>query len=220
MAFRAAPPLVLAFAFAAAAFAADPVKFAVINMEKVFQEYYKTKIADANLKKQADVYKEYSDKLNESLEKLKDEFKMLRDAAQNIALSDVERESKRLAAQDKYRQMKEKEEESKQYSTEKQAQLRDQYDEQRTKLLGEIKDVVQRRAVAEGYSLVLDMSGKTLNNISAVIYFNPASDITDAVIKEINMPADEKDKSATKNKDAEKGGKEPAGENKKEEDKK
>ena len=72
-------------------------KSAVVDMEKLFQNYYKTKIADSDLKKQAEIFKDYSDKLNDSLLKLQDEFKELRDAAQNIALSEAERENKRIA---------------------------------------------------------------------------------------------------------------------------
>ena len=167
-------------------------KIAVVDMEMIFKEYYKTKVADANLKKQAEVFKEYAEKLNDSLVKLQDEFKKLRDDAQNIALSDVERESKRLAAQDKYRQAKEKEDEFKQYSTDKQSVLRNQYEDQRAKLLEEIKSVIQRKSVAEGYDIVLDSSGKTLNNIPSIIYFKSTMDLTDVVIKEINLPAKEK----------------------------
>ncbi|MEM4248144.1 MAG: OmpH family outer membrane protein [Candidatus Nanoarchaeia archaeon] len=182
-------------------------KIAVVDMEKIFQEYYKTKVATANLKKQAEVYKDYADKLSASLKKLQEEFTKLRDESQNIVLSEVERENKRLAAQDKYRQMKEKEEEYKQYSADKQNQLREQYEQQREKLLGEVRDVILRRSIAEGYDMVLDISGKTLNNISLVVYCKPALDLTDVVIKEINLPAKEKfddmdvskDKSKTKN---------------------
>lgn len=181
--------LLLVFSLAVSA---EEFKVAVIDMEKVFQEYYKTKIADANLKRQAEIYKQYSDKLNESLLKLQEEFKSLRDAAQNIALSDVERENRRLGAQDKYRQLKEKEEELKQYSTDKQTQLRDQYEEQRGVLLGEIKETIQRRCKAEGYMLVLDMSGKTLNNIPSIVYSSPVLDLTESVLKEINMAAENK----------------------------
>lgn len=180
-----------AFFISAGAFA-QGTKIAVVDMEKIFKDYYKTKVADANLKKQAEVFKDYAEKLNESLVKLQDEFKRLRDDAQNIALSDVERENKRLAAQDKYRQMKEKEDEFKQYSTDKQSVLRNQYEDQRTKLLEEIKSVIQRKSVAEGYDIVLDSSGKTLNNIPSIIYFKSAMDLTDVVTKEINLPAKEK----------------------------
>jgi len=166
-------------------FSAD-LKIAVIDMEKVFQEYYKTKIADANIKKQAEVFKAYTEKLNESRTKLQEEFKELRDASQNIALSDSERESKRLEAQRKYRQVQEKEAEMTQYHREKQDQLKDEYEKNRASILGEIKKEIARRSALEGYTLVLDKSGKTFNNIPVVMHNSPAIDITDSVLEELN----------------------------------
>ncbi len=171
--------------------AAD-LKIAVIDMDKIFQEYYKTKIVDANLKKQAELFKDYSDKLNESLTKLQEEFKTLRDASQNIAASEVERESKRLAAQDKYRQKNSKEAELRQDTREKQRQLRDEYEKNRNEILNEIKKTVGEMALLQGYTLVLDKSGLTLNNIPAVVYHSPAIDITDGILRDLNRGRDVK----------------------------
>jgi len=166
-------------------FSAD-IKIGVIDMEKVFQEYYKTKIADANIKKQAEVFKAYTEKLNESRAKLQEEFKELRDASQNIALSDSERESKRLEAQRKYRQVQEKEAEMTQYHREKQDQLKDEYEKNRASILEEIRKEIARRSALEGYTLVLDKSGKTFNNIPVVMHNSPAVDITVGVLEELN----------------------------------
>ena len=166
-------------------FSAD-IKIGVIDMEKVFQEYYKTKIADANIKKQAEVFKAYTEKLNESRAKLQEEFKELRDASQNIALSDSERESKRLEAQRKYRQVQEKEAEMTQYHREKQDQLKDEYEKNRGNILDEIKKEIARRSALEGYTIVFDKSGKTFNNIPVVMHNSPAVDITNGVLEELN----------------------------------
>lgn len=172
---------------------AQEFKIAVIDMEKVFKGYYKTKIADAKLKKQADVFKNYADKLNKSRVKLMEEFKELRDSSQDIALSEAERENRRLAAQDKYRQLKTKESEYKQYNTDKQRHLRDEYDKMRKTIIEEIQKVVRKKSTLEGYSLVLDVSGKTLNNIPSVIYFNASLDLTDEVLSELNKVQDTED---------------------------
>jgi len=189
--------LLLSLFTAAGGFCADQ-KFAVVDMEKLFQSYYKTKIADADIKKQAEVFKDYSDKLNESLLKLQDEFKEMRDAAQNIALSEAERENKRLAAQDKYRQLKEKEAELKQYNSEKQGQLKDIYEEKRNGLLKEISETIKKYCVPLGITIVLDSSGKTLNNIPSIVYRVPELDITDVILKEINKAVDDKRKEEKK----------------------
>ena len=194
--------LILSLFAAASGFCADQ-KFAVVDMEKLFQSYYKTKIADADIKKQAEVFKDYSDKLNESLLKLQDEFKEMRDAAQNIALSEAERENKRVAAQDKYRQLKEKEAELKQYNSEKQGMLKDIYEEKRNGLLKEISETIKRYCLPLGITIVLDSSGKTLNNIPSIVYRIPELDITEIILKEINKGVEDK-KSNDKKKDEKK----------------
>jgi Skp family chaperone for outer membrane proteins len=159
---------------------------AVVDMDRLFGEYNKTKVVDANLKKQVEIFKKYAEELNESLVKLQQEFKDLRDASQNIAVSDVERENKRLSAQDKARQIKEKEAELKSYSIEKQDQLRAKYAEMRTSLIKEIKAVIERKAIEKGYAAVFDTSGKTMNDISSVIFNKKEIDITEAILEEIN----------------------------------
>lgn len=162
-------------------------KIAVIDMGRVFDSYNKTKVNEAKLKKQAEIFKDYSDNLAKSLEKLKEEFVKLRDASQNVAFSSAERENRRLNAQEKYRQVMAKEEELREYNQEKQAQLRDEYEKLRNGILTDISNVVSAKCLAEGYVLVLDKSGRTLNNIPFVVYSSNPMDITAPVIKTLNI---------------------------------
>ena len=164
-----------------------PLKIAVIDMNRVFQEYNKTKINEAKLKKQADIYKEYSNQLAQSLNKLRQEFIKLRDDSQNMVYTAAERENRRLNAQEKYRQTAAKEAELREYNRERQKQLRDEYEKLRSSILQDISNVVTEKSLAEGYGLVLDKSGRTLNNIPFVVYSSKMLDITDSVIKRLNM---------------------------------
>jgi len=166
-----------------------PARIAVVDMEQVFQAFHKTKQADAELRRQAETFKGYADQLESSRAKLEQEFKELRDASQNLALSEVERESRRLAAQDKFRQLQAKEAELQQYDQDKRRQLREQYEKQRETLVSEIRRAVERQRLAGGYTIVLDASGRTLNNIAAVVTFDPAIDLTAGVIADLNRSA-------------------------------
>lgn len=161
-------------------------KIAIVNMAKVFQDYEKTKVHELRLQKQADVFKEYSMKLTEVLKKAQQEFTELRNASQNIALTEAERQNKLLAAQDKYTEVSLKEKQLREYNRDKQAELRDAYDTMRADILKEIHAVIQNKCMLEGYSLVLDSSGMTLNNIAPVVYWNPGMDITQGVLEELN----------------------------------
>ena len=165
----------------------QPLKIAVIDMNRVFQEYNKTRINEAKLKKQAEIFKEYSNQLAQSLVKLRQEFIKLRDDSQNMVYTAAERENRRMNAQEKYRQVAAKEQEIREYNREKQMQLRDEYEKLRSSILADIAAVVSAKCLAEGYGLVLDKSGRTLNNIPQVVYSSKMLDITDAVIKTLNM---------------------------------
>lgn len=177
--------LIALFALTAAGFAADQ-KVAVVDLDRVLQEYYKTKIVEANLKRQADVYKDYAQKLMESLTKLQNEFTALRDAAQNIALTDAARESKRLAAQDKYKEIAAKELELRTYNREKQAQLRDDRDRERAVILDDIKKAVENHATLAGFSLVLDKAALSASGMPVILYNSKAIEISEPVLKELN----------------------------------
>ena len=187
--------LMLACAFCAVSLSAAEMKIAVIDMGRVFQEYSKTKINEAKLKKQAEIFKDYSTRLRDQLKKLQEEFKDLRDASQNMAFTAAERENRRLNAADKYAQVTAKEKELRDYNREKQAELRAEYEKMRDGIIKDIEKVVAAKCVTEGYMLVLDKSGKTLNNIPTVIYHNPILDITTPVIKTLNTGFNEKEKS-------------------------
>ncbi|WP_187144194.1 OmpH family outer membrane protein [Victivallis vadensis] len=50
-----------------------PQRFAVVNLEKVFQEYYKSRIAEDAIKQQAEVFRNSMMRLNEELRTLKEE---------------------------------------------------------------------------------------------------------------------------------------------------
>ncbi len=165
---------------------AAEVKIAVIDLEDVFNNYYKTKVSVANLRKQAEVFMAYAKKLNESRAKLYEEFKAIREEAQNLALSKAEQENKRIKAQEKYRDMKSKEAELKQYNNTKSAQLKQERAKMRDRILGDIRAAISKRAALTGYTIVLDKSGKSLSGVPAIIYNSPAIDITQSILKELN----------------------------------
>ena len=161
-------------------------KIAVVDMEKIFRGYHRTAVNSAKFNKQAAVFKEYADKLAASQLKLEEEFRVLRDASQNIALSEAERENKRLAARDKYRQLEAKQAELQQYDKEKSEQLKEEYEKMRKELLTDIRKGIAKFAKEESYSIVLDSSGKTINDVPIISFYQPEMDITDTILEILN----------------------------------
>ena len=78
--------------------AKDPViRIAVIDMNKVFESYSKTKINETKLKNQSEIFRKYAGELSGSIQKMQKEFLKLRSASQNLAYTGAERENMRPA---------------------------------------------------------------------------------------------------------------------------
>lgn len=178
--------LVLALTLAAAGARAAELKIAVIDMQKAFQEYEKTKTIEIKLNQQMEVFKEYSSQLNQQYQNLRKQYESARDDSQNIAYSAAERENRRQKAQQLYESLKLKEQEMTSYTESRKTQIRDMYTKLRGEVVDEIRKAVHNKAVLEGYTIVLDQSGESLNDVGFVIYVQPGLDITDAIIQDLN----------------------------------
>lgn len=173
--------------FAAATLsAAESLKIAVVDMARIFDDYYKTRIVQSQLEEQQSVYRTHVTAMNEEYNKLQEEYKVLLDAAQNITLKEAERQEKAAEASKKLAEVKQKERDINQYLTEKSRQFKEFEDTKRTEITAEILGEVQRRATVDGYDIVLDYSGKTTSSLASVVFFKPNLDITDAVLEELN----------------------------------
>ena len=178
--------LVLALTLTTAGARAAELKIAVIDMQKTFREYEKTKTIEIKLNQQMEVFKEYSTQLNQQYQNLRKQYESARDDSQNIALSAAERENRRQKAQQLYESLKLKEQEMTSYSESRKTQIRDMYTKLRGEVVDEIRKAVHNKAVLEGYTIVLDQSGESLNDVGFVIYVRPGLDITDAIIQDLN----------------------------------
>ena len=177
---------------------AQELKIAVVNMETLFQNYEKTKMAEIQFNQQVEIVQEYSRKLYTEVQQLRKEFESLRDESQNLALSPAERENRQANAQEKYRLLMAKDRELSEFNTTRQKQLREDYEKICKDLIEEIRRIVQQKAVIEGYSLILDQS--SLN--PTVLYFSPAvPDLTESTLEELNR-AYRSDASSTSESDA------------------
>ena len=177
--------LMLALTLTAGLRAAE-LKIAVIDMQKAFQEYEKTKTIEIKLNQQMEVFKEYSNQLNQQYQNLRKQYESARDDSQNIAYSSAERESKRQKAQQLYESLKLKEQEMTSYSESRKTQISDMIKKLRGEVIDEIRKAVHNKSVLEGYTIVLDQSGESLNDVGFVIYVQPGLDITDSVIQDLN----------------------------------
>jgi outer membrane protein len=182
----------LTLGLAGLAGAADAPRVVFVDLEKVFKEYHKTKTADAELKKQADGFKEERKALIDSYRKLQDSFNAVRDEAQDTALNDDARTRKRTEAEEKLVEMREAESKIRRFDESKQKQLDEQSKRMRKTIVEEIREQLNAHSIGKGYSLVIDGSGETLNGEPVVLYSDGKLDITKEVLELLNAGAGSK----------------------------
>lgn len=178
--------LILLTLVSAVTVAAEAQRFAVVNLEKVFREYYKSRIAEDAIKQQAEVYRNYLVKQNSQLIQLKREAERLQQEAQNPALAEAERTKLAADAIVKAREVAAKEAELQLYAAERTKTMREMEQKKREEIMADIYKEIDRRAAAEGFNFVFDSSGKTLNEQPLVLRFPASCDLTEAVIRELN----------------------------------
>jgi outer membrane protein len=165
--------------------AAD-TRIVFVNMDRIFNEFYKTKLADAQLKEQAAQVMEERKKLQTDFEKLQADFNKLRDDAQNTALTEEVRAQRRTSAEEKMIEVRDYEQKVRRFDETRRKQMEDQSRRMRKRIVDEIRDTIQTYARNQMFSAVLDVSGQTLNGIETVIYTEPRIEITGEIIDVLN----------------------------------
>ena len=186
MAVVVAGGLLMGFTGRASAQASSAPAIVYVNLDKVFEEFYKTKLADGQLKEQADQYREERTKMVDDFKKLQDDFKAARDEAQDTALSEDARNVRRSVAEEKLVELRETENKIRRFEESRRRQLDEQTRRVRSKLVDEIKETITKLAQERGYTAVLDASGENLNGVSTVLYHLPKSDITAELVNLLN----------------------------------
>lgn len=175
------------FLSSTAVFAAD--RIAVIDLEKVFRNYYKSRIAEETINQRGDAIRNYLAQLDAQLTALRQEANKLAMNASNLALTEADRIKAKNAAIEARKKVKAKETEIELFVSENRREIKELENKKRTEIMADIQRAVSRRATAEGYNFVIDRSGKTLNGQPAVIFYPAKNDITDAVLRELNRTA-------------------------------
>ena len=164
-------------------------RIATVDLRKVFDKYWKTTQADAALKDHgADLEKDHKAMLDD-WKKAKDDYQTLLTDANNQTLSVEEREKRKKAAEDKFKQIKESEDTIAQYNRQARANIDEQRKRMRDRIVEEIRTTVNGKAKAAGYALVLDTTAENANNTPTVLYSNNENDMTDAVLAQLNAGA-------------------------------
>ena len=164
-------------------------RIATVDLRKVFDGYWKKRQAEAALKeRQTDMEKEDRNMVDD-YKKVKDDYQSLLSSANDQAVSSEERDKRKSAAEEKLRRMKEMEDSIASYERQARTTIGEQSQRMRSNILTEIRNVVNSKAKAAGYFMVIDTAAESINSTPVFLYITAENDITDAVLQQLNSTA-------------------------------
>jgi outer membrane protein len=164
-------------------------KIATVDLKKLFESYYKTKLATADVQQRLDQLDKQYATMAADMKKRSDDYQTTLESANDQAVSGDERDKRRQAAQDELKQLEDFKASLDQFERQAQMTVADQRQRMRDNILQEIKKAVSDKAKAAGDTIVFDTAAQTSNGTPAILFATTDNDLTDDVLKQLNATA-------------------------------
>jgi outer membrane protein len=180
------PLLLAALTFGAASASAQSLKVGTVDMKKVFESYYKTKDAEARINEARNAAKKELDDRMDVYNKGVAEVQKLNQEIEKPELSKDAKEQRSKGRDEKIGELKNMEKEINEFRVTREKQLQEQSVRMRGGIVDEITKVINDRVKAEGYQVVFDKSGPSLNGVPIVLYARDEYEFTNEVVTTLN----------------------------------
>lgn len=180
------PLVAVALVFGAAQASAQSFKLGTVDMKRVFDSYYKTKDAESKINEARNQAKKELEDRMDVAKKTLDEVKKLDEEIANPALSKEAKDQKTKERSSKAQELQTMDREIREFQASREKQLQEQSVRMRAGIVDDINKIVSDRVKAEGFQLVLDKSGPSLNGVPIVLYSLDNYDFTESVITALN----------------------------------
>jgi len=164
-------------------------KIAVVNLKTVFDGYWKTKQSDATVKERQAEFEKERKKMVDDYQKANEEYRKLAESASDPAVAADERDKRKKTADSKLLEIKEIEQNVGQFDRQFRTQITDQIKRMRENIMREIRELVNTKAKAASYTLVLDTAAESVNQTPIVLFSSGVPDLTEEVLTELNAKA-------------------------------
>jgi len=168
---------------------AETSKIGIIDMPRLFENYWKTKQAQALVDDQTADFAKRKKGILDDYQKANREYKRLFESAQDQAVSNDERDRRKSAAEKKLLEIQQIQQDANLFERTTDEQLKMQARRMTENILRDIRDLVDAKAKAGGYTLVIDIGAKSAVGTPIVLYTNGQNDMTQEVLSELNSTA-------------------------------
>ncbi len=172
--------------FTGATSAQAQVKVGVVDMNKVFAGYYKTKDAESKINDAREVAKKELDDRMDSHKTMVSEITDLNKKLDAPALSATAKTDLGKKRDDKIAQVHDLEREIQEFKGSREKQLQEQAVRMRNQIVEEIMKLVNDKVKSDNYDLVFDKSGQSLNGVQIVLYSADKMEFSDDIIASLN----------------------------------
>ncbi|HUF63295.1 MAG TPA: OmpH family outer membrane protein [Verrucomicrobiales bacterium] len=168
---------------------AQEMKVGIVDMKRIFQDYYKTKEAEKDINEGKAKAKSQLDERTAKYKQLIEKFQELASQVQDDALNPDLREQKKKEADGVGAEARHLEREIADFRQRRERQLQESVVRMRRTILEEIRIVVEERAKRDNYDLVFDRSGLSVNGVPILLHSRDAVDFSDDIIGLLNKDA-------------------------------
>lgn len=170
---------------------------AYVNMETLFEGYFKTVRANTGFEQKKRDFEERLEILRDELKTMVSETKKLEDEAGSELLSQEARTEARNKMRLKVERLRAKEEEFSQFRRSGMADLNRSRMVTEEELIKDLSDFVRTYCKNKGFRLVYDINGRSLNRMPVLLVYPVEEEITQEILTEINKGHEEELKEAT-----------------------
>jgi Skp family chaperone for outer membrane proteins len=165
------------------------LKIATVDMQQLFKEYYRTTEAQQQINvERARIQKDNNEKLT-AIRQIESDIALLKKQIEDPSLSDQKKAQVYKDHQAKYQEGIQLDKERREFLGRKNQALNEKMVQRMRGILEEIRKLVEERAKAENFDYVFDKSGMSTSQVPFLLYTKYATDITAALLKDLNKDA-------------------------------
>jgi outer membrane protein len=167
-------------------------KVGVINLTKVFDDFWRTKQADQQIKDRLAEFEKMGQSMYEDYKKANEEFGKQIEAANDPALSKEETDKRRKDLDKKRKDILEMENNIKQFQGTSQRTLMEQRGRVRESIMRDVRGALEEKAKSGGFNTILDVSALSANGTPIVVFTTLTggeSDLSESVAKTLAATA-------------------------------
>lgn len=183
--FLLAASFIAAFGLSSGSALAD-VKIGLVDMNRIFSEFTKTKEAEKSLNDARAEAKKELDSRVEDYKKRLEEINKLNEELNKPELSKEAQGKKTKERDEKIGALKELEREIAEFRASRDKSFQEQAVRMRDGIVKEITGVIKEKVKSDQYDLVLDKSGMSMHGVPVVLYSKDTADFSQSVIDELN----------------------------------